>query len=56
MTYLTARLKEPTTWRGIALLLTSLGVGLSPEQSDAIVAFGLAISGLIGVFTPNDIP
>ena len=53
--YLTARLKEPTTWRGIVLLATGAGIGVSPEQSDAIVALGLAIAGLIGALTPNDI-
>jgi hypothetical protein len=51
--YLLARIKEPTTWRGLVLVLTSLGVGVSPEQSDAIVSAGLAIAGLIGTLAPE---
>ncbi|MGH8863928.1 MAG: hypothetical protein ACREVZ_04700 [Burkholderiales bacterium] len=47
--YLLAQMKNPAVWRGLALLLTSLGVSLSPEQSEAIVAAGLALSGAIGV-------
>lgn len=54
--YLRARLKEPATWRGLVLLLTSLGVGLSPEQADAIVAAGLAVAGAIGAFAPEQKP
>lgn len=52
--YLIARLKEPTTWRGLVLLLTSLGLSLSSEQSDVIVTAGLALAGLIGVFAPAE--
>lgn len=54
--YLLDRLKEPSTWRGLALLATAAGVTLTPEQMQAIVAAGLAASGLIGVFTrdPKD--
>lgn len=51
--YLRARLKEPSTWRGLVLLLTSLGIGISPEQADAIVAAGLAVAGAIGAFAPE---
>jgi len=42
---------EASTWRGLVLIVTALGVELQPEQIDAIVAVGLAIAGLIGVFT-----
>lgn len=43
-------LSEASTWRGLVLIATALGVRLEPEQIDAIVAAGLALSGLIGVF------
>lgn len=52
--YLIARLKEPSAWRGLVLLLTSLGASLSAEQWDAIVSAGLAIAGAIGVFVPGE--
>ncbi len=51
MIYLSERLKEASTWRGIIALLTSFGVAISPEQAEALVAFGLALIGAIGVFT-----
>ena len=47
--YILARLKEASTWRGIMALLTSLGIVISPETQEAILAAGLAIIGLIGI-------
>ena len=43
-------LGEASTWRGLVFIVTALGLRLEPEQQDAIVAAGLAIAGLIGVF------
>ncbi len=43
-------LNEPSTWRGFVSVLTALGVGISPDQMQAVVAVGLAVSGAIGVF------
>ena len=51
--YLLSRLKEPSTWRGIVLLATSSGIALSPQQSYAITALGLALAGGIGASTPD---
>lgn len=51
--YAITQLGEPSTWRGVTLLLTSLGVALSPEQTAAIVALGLAVAGVIAVFIPD---
>ena len=53
MTYLLARLKEPSTWRGLAVLATAAGVQMSPEQIAAIVPVGLAVAGAIGAFFPD---
>ena len=52
-TYLINRLREPSTWRGIVLLATALGVPLHPELQEAIIATGLATAGLIGVVTQD---
>jgi hypothetical protein len=46
--YLKARLKEPSTWRGLALCLTAFGIAITPDQIESIVVVGLLISGLIG--------
>ena len=47
-------LTEPSTWRGLVMILTAVGLGLTHEQQEAIVIAGLAISGLIGVFFKED--
>ena len=51
--YMIERMKEPSTWRGIVLLLTAIGVPVAPALADAIVSVGLAVAGLIGVATPD---
>jgi hypothetical protein len=51
--YILDRAKEPSTWRGLVLVLTALGVPLAPAMSDAIIAVGLAVAGLIGAATPD---
>lgn len=43
-------LGEPSTWRGIALLITAAGIQLSPDQIAAITSVGLAVTGFIGAF------
>ena len=54
--YFTARLKEPSTWRGICAALTAVGVALEPDQIEAIVAVGLAVIGVLGAFTSDVTP
>jgi len=51
--YFFARLKEASTWRGITLLLTAIGVPLAPGVADMIISAGLAVTGLIGALTPD---
>ena len=53
MAYLLARLKEASTWRGIALLLTAFGVHVAPEVQEAVISAGVAVAGAIGVFFPD---
>jgi hypothetical protein len=48
------QLKAPSTWRGIVLCLSALGYALTPEMGEAVIALGLAVSGLIGVFAGPD--
>ena len=49
--YILDRAKEPSTWRGLVLFLTAVGVPVAPELQTAIVSAGLGIAGLIGVVT-----
>lgn len=51
--YILDRAKEASTWRGIILVLTAIGVPVAPALSDAIVTFGLGLAGLLGVFTSD---
>ena len=53
MTYLLARLKEASTWRGIALLLTAFGVQVAPDVQDAVISVGIAVAGAVGVLFPD---
>lgn len=54
--YILNRAKEPSTWRGIILLLTAIGVPVAPELADSIVAVGLSVAGLIGMVTSDKQP
>ena len=49
--YVIDRMKEPSTWRGLVLILTSFGIAMKPEQIEAISFAGLFIAGLLGAAT-----
>lgn len=52
-TYFLERFREPSTWRGVILLLTAFGVAIKPQMAQAIVTLGLALAGGAGVVTPD---
>lgn len=43
------RLSENSTWRGLILVATAIGVKLDPALQESILAAGLALVGLINV-------
>jgi hypothetical protein len=45
---------QPSTWRGLVWILSSVGIAISPATSAAIIAAGAAVSGLIGVLAGPD--
>ena len=47
LTWLLARLKEPTTYLGLTAILSSMGVVLDPELTQNIQTAGLGIAGII---------
>lgn len=51
--YILARAKEPSTWRGFIMLLTAIGVPVAPALAEAIIPAGLALAGLVGVLSPD---
>ena len=44
------RLSENSTWRGLILVGTAVGLKLEPDHQEAIVAAGLGLVGAINVF------
>jgi spore maturation protein SpmB len=45
VTYILARLKEASTWRGLAVLFGAVGVHVAP---DLLPSIGVAVTGVIG--------
>lgn len=43
------RLSENSTWRGLILVATALGVYIEPKLGEAIIALGLAAVGVINI-------
>lgn len=52
--FLLARAKERSSWLGIISLATALGLTLSEVQSEAIIAAGMSLAGVVAVFTSDD--
>jgi hypothetical protein len=50
---LAVSLSQPSAWRGILFIGTSIGLVLNPELQNAIVAAGMALAGLVGVLVPD---
>ncbi len=51
--WLIARLRERSTWLGLIGFLTAAGITLSPEQTQAIAAAGVAVAGLFSTIWPD---
>jgi hypothetical protein len=54
--YLLQRAKEPSTWRGVILVLASCGVYIDPALADAIIAAGVGLAGIVGIVTADKKP
>jgi hypothetical protein len=50
LNWLLDRLSETSTWRGIVLTLTGVGIYIDPQRAATITAAGLAIVGVINIF------
>ncbi len=50
LNYILARLKEPSTYRGLAILGGLVGISLDPDQWTAISAAVAGVIGLVEVF------
>ena len=55
MEYIKARLKEPSTWRGLILVFIAFSAyQFTSDQATAILELGMALSGGIGATTPDN--
>jgi len=43
-------LKQPSSWAGMAVLLSAFGVSITGEQWQALVQLGIAIAGAGAIF------
>ena len=53
MQVLLNRLKEPSTWAGLGVILGVFGVKVLPEQLTAIIGVVTAICAALAVFLPE---
>ena len=51
--YVLARIQEGSTWRGLILVATSVGVKSNPDHVETIVLVGLGVAGLIAAILPD---
>lgn len=49
MTAILTRLREPSSWAGVSVLLALFGVRLAPETLDVIIQAGAAVAALAAV-------
>ena len=50
------KLNQPSTWRGLIGLLSGLGVAISPELAEHIVAFAVSAFGIVEIVRSEKIP
>ena len=49
------RQKEPSTWQGILLGATAVGVHVSPEMQNYIMTIGIGAAGLVTTVLPDSL-
>jgi len=53
LAYIVNRLKEPSTYAGLAVLLGVVGLKIAPDQLSAIITVLTGLAGAIAVFVPD---
>lgn len=54
--FIVARAKERSTWLGIISCAAALGLALSADQQEAIIAAGMGAAGLVAAFSADKKP
>lgn len=44
------RLREPSTWAGVGILLSLIGIHLAPADAQAFVNGGVGLASLLSIF------
>jgi len=50
MEFIFNRMREPSTWSGLASLAVAFGLGIPPGTVEAVTQLGVGIAGLAAVF------
>ena len=54
--YIYYRMNEASTWKGLIMLFTSIGVlNISNDQAESLISAGLALAGIVGTFFPDKV-
>jgi uncharacterized transporter YbjL len=53
LAFILARLREPSTWAGIAAFLAAAGVAVRPDLWEALTTAGIAMAG-VGLAVSKD--
>lgn len=51
LSFLLARARERSTWLGLVSIATALGIALTDFQTEAVIAAGMSLAGVIAAFT-----
>jgi hypothetical protein len=53
LAYILARLREPSTWAGLASFLAAAGIAVAPDMWESMTAAGIALAG-VGLVASKD--
>jgi len=54
LSFLLARARERSTWLGLVSIVTALGIALTEFQTEAVIAAGMSLAGVIAAFTGDN--
>ena len=54
--FIVGRAKERSTWLGLISFATALGLALTADQQEAIIAAGMGAAGFVAAFTADKMP
>ena len=53
ISYIGARMREPSTYTGLAIVMGLFGAHFAPDLGKALIDVGVAVGALIGVLLPE---